>query len=62
MIVSEDRKTYVCNREAQRLSGKSSAGLYRAALLGYIGYQLVPGEPVKFDRDDVMRLAAMNSK
>ena len=51
-----EKQAFVSGTEAVRLSGLSWAQLYRKAMLGVVGVQLMPGQTARYNRADAMAL------
>jgi hypothetical protein len=56
---SLDSERFVGVSEALRLTAWGAARLYRFALIGQVKFQHVPGEPPRFRREDLVRLAGL---
>jgi hypothetical protein len=48
---------FINGRESCRLLGCAASSLQRAALLGEVRTLIVPGRPILYHRDDVLRCA-----
>jgi hypothetical protein len=57
-ITDAARDPWINGRQAARIIGCSPSALHRAALIGEIRAQVVPGSPPRYHRLDCERIAA----